>query len=65
MCFQAMELSLSLNCFTDAKLICFVFRGPSLIDYFDTLPPCSRALDKPLRMPVVDRYKVRKLCLQK
>lgn len=37
--------------------ICPWYRGPSLIDYFDTLPPCSRALDKPLRMPVVDRYK--------
>lgn len=37
--------------------VCPWYRGPSLIDYFDTLPPCSRALDKPLRMPVVDRYK--------
>ena len=31
-----------------------------MIDYFDSLPPVSRALDKPLRMPVVDRYKVNK-----
>ena len=42
------------------KFILYFFRGPSLIDYFDSLPPVSRALDKPLRMPVVDRYKVNK-----
>ena len=35
----------------------FVFRGPSLIQYLDGLPAISRALDKPFRMPVVDRYK--------
>ena len=40
------------------SIVFAIFRGPSLIEYFDTLPPVSRALDKPLRMPVVDRYKV-------
>ena len=33
------------------------YRGPSLIEFLDSLPPISRALDKPLRMPILDRYK--------
>lgn len=37
--------------------VCSWYRGPSLIKYLDGLPPISRALDKPFRMPVVDRYK--------
>ncbi|XP_045211705.1 eukaryotic peptide chain release factor GTP-binding subunit ERF3A-like [Mercenaria mercenaria] len=37
--------------------ICSWYRGPSLIEYLDGLPAISRALDKPFRMPVVDRYK--------
>jgi len=28
-----------------------------LIEYLDSLPPMARALDKPFRMPVMDRYK--------
>lgn len=37
--------------------VCPWYRGPSLIEYLDSLPAISRALDKPFRMPVVDRYK--------
>lgn len=40
-----------------AESVCPWYRGPSLIQYLDSLPPVSRALDKPLRMPIVDRYK--------
>ena len=35
-----------------------LFRGPSLIDYLDQLPSFNRSSDQPVRMPVVDRYKV-------
>ncbi|WAQ95220.1 ERF3A-like protein [Mya arenaria] len=31
--------------------------GPAFIEYLDGLPPITRALDKPFRMPVMDRYK--------
>ncbi|KAK3586076.1 hypothetical protein CHS0354_033198 [Potamilus streckersoni] len=37
--------------------ICPWYRGPSLIDYLDSLPPISRAQDQPVRVPIVDRYK--------
>lgn len=37
--------------------LCPWYRGPSLIQYLDGLPAISRALDKPFRMPVVDRYR--------
>ncbi|XP_052236569.1 eukaryotic peptide chain release factor GTP-binding subunit ERF3A-like [Dreissena polymorpha] len=36
---------------------CPWYRGPSFINYLDGLPPINRALDKPFRMPVMDRYK--------
>ena len=34
------------------------FRGPSLLTYLDEMPPISRALDAPVRLPIVDRYRV-------
>ncbi|KAL4240659.1 Eukaryotic peptide chain release factor GTP-binding subunit ERF3A [Mactra antiquata] len=37
--------------------VCPWYRGPSFIQYLDGLPAISRALDKPFRMPIVDRYK--------
>ncbi|KAL5017821.1 hypothetical protein ScPMuIL_003543 [Solemya velum] len=37
--------------------VCPWYRGPSLIDYIDTLPPLNRSSDRPIRMPIVDRYK--------
>ncbi|KAL3876303.1 hypothetical protein ACJMK2_034166 [Sinanodonta woodiana] len=39
------------------ETICPWYRGPSLIDYLDSLPPISRAQDQPVRVPIVDRYK--------
>lgn len=36
----------------------FISRGPSLLDYLDSLPPISRALEAPVRLPIADRYKV-------
>ncbi|KAL7677798.1 hypothetical protein ACOME3_004032 [Neoechinorhynchus agilis] len=33
------------------------YKGPSLIEYMDSLPPFPRSLDSPFRMPIVDRYK--------
>ena len=32
--------------------------GPSLIDYLDNLPSMAREVTGPLRLPIVDRYKV-------
>ncbi|BFZ03047.1 hypothetical protein BsWGS_06086 [Bradybaena similaris] len=37
--------------------ICSWYRGPSLLDYLDSLPPISRALEAPVRLPIADRYK--------
>ncbi|XP_052772623.1 eukaryotic peptide chain release factor GTP-binding subunit ERF3A-like [Mya arenaria] len=37
--------------------VCPWYRGPAFIEYLDGLPPITRALDKPFRMPVMDRYK--------
>ena len=39
-------------------MMIFVCRGPSLLTYLDQLPEISRQADGPVRMPVVDRYKV-------
>jgi len=33
-------------------------RGPSLIQYLENLPPISRMDEGPVRLPIVDRYKV-------
>ena len=38
-----------------------IFRGPSLINYLDALPPMNRHVEGPVRVPIVDRYKVREL----
>lgn len=37
---------------------CPWFRGPALIQYLDDMPSLNRASDGPVRVPVVDRYKV-------
>ena len=49
----------------DALNVFFFFRGPSLIEYFDTLNLKNSSIDadKPVRMPIVDRYKVRIICI--
>ena len=36
-------------------------RGPTFIEYLDGLPSFNRSIDGPLRMPIVERYKVRSL----
>ncbi|XP_054159209.1 eukaryotic peptide chain release factor GTP-binding subunit ERF3A-like [Oppia nitens] len=36
---------------------CSWFRGPSFLDYIDSLPMFTRQVDGPFRMPVVDKYK--------
>ena len=38
------------------RILCF--SGPSLIQYLDKLPAVSRNADAPVRLPIVDRYKV-------
>uniref|UniRef100_A0A0B7AFN9 Tr-type G domain-containing protein n=1 Tax=Arion vulgaris TaxID=1028688 RepID=A0A0B7AFN9_9EUPU len=37
--------------------LCSWYRGPSLLEYLDSLPPISRALESAIRLPVADRYK--------
>jgi len=37
--------------------VCPWYSGPSLLDYLDSMPPISRALDAAVRLPVVDRYR--------
>ncbi|KAL8564018.1 Eukaryotic peptide chain release factor GTP-binding subunit ERF3A [Nucella lapillus] len=37
--------------------ICPWYRGPSLLEYLDYMPPMNRDKDAPVRTPVVDRYK--------
>ncbi|KAH9495584.1 Eukaryotic peptide chain release factor GTP-binding subunit ERF3A [Bulinus truncatus] len=37
--------------------VCPWYRGPSLLEYLDSMPPMSRASDAPVRLPIVDRYK--------
>lgn len=41
-----------------SSLFLLVVRGLSLIQYLEKLPPVSRMADGPVRMPVVDRYRV-------
>lgn len=36
---------------------CPWYRGPSFLEYIDTLPPLNRPTEGPFRMPVVDKYK--------
>jgi len=37
---------------------CNWFNGPCLLEYLDNLPPVERmGADKPLRMPIIDRYR--------
>lgn len=37
-----------------------LYRGPALIEYLDALPSMNRMAEGPVRVPVVDRYKVRR-----
>ena len=37
------------------------FSGPSLIEYLDGLPAVNRMNEGPVRIPILDRYKVRVL----
>ncbi|XP_015930491.1 eukaryotic peptide chain release factor GTP-binding subunit ERF3A [Parasteatoda tepidariorum] len=37
--------------------VCPWFRGPSFLDYIDSLPSLNRPTEGPFRMPVVDKYK--------
>ena len=39
-------------------MLFYFYRGSSLIDYLDNLPPMDRKSDGPLRLPIVDRFKV-------
>ena len=39
--------------------VCCRFSGPSLIEYLDGLPAVNRMNEGPLRIPILDRYKVR------
>ena len=38
--------------------LCPWYSGPSLIDYIDNLPTMDRMEEGPIRIPIVDRYKV-------
>ena len=35
-----------------------IFSGPALIPYLDGIAPVSRMAEGPVRIPIVDRYKV-------
>jgi translation elongation factor EF-1alpha len=35
-----------------------LFRGPIFVEYLDSLPSLNRSIDGPLRILIVDRYKV-------
>lgn len=37
--------------------VCPWYRGPSFIDYLDTLPSISRTAEGPVRIPIIDRYR--------
>lgn len=37
--------------------VCPWYRGPSLLDYLDSMPPMNRDKDAPVRAPILDRYK--------
>lgn len=37
--------------------LCSWFSGPALIPYIENLPPLSRTVEGPFRMPIIDRYK--------
>jgi peptide chain release factor subunit 3 len=41
----------------DKKIL--LFRGPTLIEYLNSLPSCHGSIDGPLRMLIIERYKVR------
>lgn len=36
----------------------YVNRGPALLEYLDSLPAIDRLSQGPLRLPIVDKYKV-------
>ncbi|CAH8825895.1 unnamed protein product [Trichobilharzia szidati] len=40
-----------------SESVCSWYRGPSLLEYLDSLPSFSRKTDGPLRLTVTDRYK--------
>jgi len=42
-------------------MLMYAYSGPSLIQYLENLPPISRMDEGPVRLPIVDRYKVRTL----
>lgn len=33
------------------------YKGPTFIDYLDSIPSFNRSIDGPLRMPIIERYK--------
>lgn len=37
--------------------VCSWYRGPSLLEYLDSLPSISRNVNGPLRIPITDKYK--------
>lgn len=41
-----------------AQSICSWYTGPCFIDYLDSLPTINRTVNGPLRMPLIDKYKV-------
>lgn len=40
---------------------CYVLSGLPFIPYLDNLPNFSRSVDGPIRLPIVDKYKVPKM----
>lgn len=42
---------------TGVEKVCPWYTGPSLVEYLDSLPPFSRSVNAPFRMPIMDRYK--------
>ena len=49
----------------DIYYFIFIFSGPPLISYLDNIAPVSRMAEGPIRIPIVDRYKVRNhICIK-
>ncbi|KAG5447509.1 Eukaryotic peptide chain release factor GTP-binding subunit ERF3A [Clonorchis sinensis] len=40
-----------------SESVCSWYRGPSLLEFLDSLPSISRKTDGPLRIPITDKYK--------
>lgn len=43
------------------NVCCYILSGLPFIPYLDNLPNFNRSVDGPIRLPIVDKYKVPKM----